>query len=232
MKFSQVAGITRLANRSINAMRTGPPSSAPPGAPSSADGTRLPTPRQRMMFIPRMLRRTNTTSVENLTAHHKPAETIASGGAPSHGSTALQKTGSRKKGGDNGKSGQPLSDELKAAANFGLHLREEQLTANTLPSVHVEVTILRGEGLRKADLIGRSDPFVWVVLNGRRVKKTATVDNTSNPKWSDERIELDSRKIAQSLYDEVTEVKSDLTDVKKDLREVLTLLKTKGLVVA
>ena len=78
MKFSQVAGITRLANRSINAMRTGPPSSAPPGAPSSADGTRLPTPRQRMMFIPRMLRRTNTTSVENLTAHHKPAETIAS----------------------------------------------------------------------------------------------------------------------------------------------------------
>ena len=42
-------------------------------------------------------------------------------------------------------------------------------------------------------------------------------------------IELDSRKIAQSLYDEVTEVKSDLTDVKKDLREVLTLLKTKGL---
>ena len=59
---------------------------------------------------------------------------------------------------------------------FGLHLREEQLTANN--------------------------------------------------------IELDSRKIAQSLYDEVTEVKSDLTDVKKDLREVLTLLKTKGLVVA
>ena len=53
-----------------------------------------------------------------------------------------------------------MSDELKAAANFGLHLREEQLTANN--------------------------------------------------------IELDSRKIAQSLYDEVTEVKSDLTDVKKD----------------
>ena len=79
-------------------------------------------------------------------------------------------------------------EELRRAYEMQV---EEQLTANTLPSVHVEVTILRGEGLRKADLIGRSDPFVWVVLNGRRVKKTATVDNTSNPKWSDERIVVD-----------------------------------------
>ena len=99
-------------------------------------------------------------------------------------------------------------EELRRAYEMQV---EEQLTANTLPSVHVEVTILRGEGLRKADLIGRSDPFVWVVLNGRRVKKTATVDNTSNPKWSDERIVVNDIPTRGDDCD-VTEVRLEVYD--------------------
>ena len=69
-------------------------------------------------------------------------------------------------------------------ASYQQALRE-QLTANTLPSTHLEIDILRGEGLRKADLIGKSDPFVWIVVNGHRICRTKTKSNTQNPKWTD-----------------------------------------------
>ena len=69
-------------------------------------------------------------------------------------------------------------------ASYQQALRE-QLTANTLPSMHLEIDILRGEGLRKADLIGKSDPFVWIVVNGHRICRTKTKSNTQNPKWTD-----------------------------------------------
>ncbi|CAM9159670.1 unnamed protein product, partial [Sphacelaria rigidula] len=50
---------------------------------------------------------------------------------------------------------------------------------------HASVTILSAAGLVKADMIGTSDPYAVVLLNGSEIGRTRTMFNTLNPVWSE-----------------------------------------------
>jgi hypothetical protein len=55
------------------------------------------------------------------------------------------------------------------------------------------------KGLRNADMVGKSDPFCNVTLNGRKVGKTKVIHNNLNPIWNwSLRLELDSETLGNS----------------------------------
>ena len=55
------------------------------------------------------------------------------------------------------------------------------------------------KGLRNADVIGKSDPFCKVSVNGRKVGKTKVINNNLNPIWNwSLRLELDSETLGNS----------------------------------
>ena len=55
------------------------------------------------------------------------------------------------------------------------------------------------KGLRNADMVGKSDPFCNVTLNGRKVGKTKVIHNNLNPIWNwSLRLELDSDTLGNS----------------------------------
>lgn len=47
----------------------------------------------------------------------------------------------------------------------------------------MSLTVVSATGLAKADLIGSSDPYALVLLNGQKVGNTRTLYNTQNPVW-------------------------------------------------
>ena len=47
------------------------------------------------------------------------------------------------------------------------------------------VSIEQAKGLADADLIGLSDPYVIVFLNGEEIGRTRVIDNDLNPKWNE-----------------------------------------------
>ena len=63
-------------------------------------------------------------------------------------------------------------------------------SANILPKTYAELEILCADSLRRADFLGKSDPFVDVSAGGTHVGRTRTVKGTLNPKWVDERFSL------------------------------------------
>eukprot|EP00742_Colponemidia_sp_Colp-10_P001188 GILJ01001281.1.p1 GENE.GILJ01001281.1~~GILJ01001281.1.p1 ORF type:complete len:2151 (-),score=467.22 GILJ01001281.1:191-5722(-) len=54
------------------------------------------------------------------------------------------------------------------------------------PAGQIVIEVLEARNLRKADLIGKSDPYVQVFLSSRnKPDRTPTIENDQNPKWFD-----------------------------------------------
>ena len=53
-------------------------------------------------------------------------------------------------------------------------------------SDELQVSLLFGRDLKEADLLGKSDPYVLLQLEGsERVERSSTCRNTVNPEWGD-----------------------------------------------
>lgn len=59
-------------------------------------------------------------------------------------------------------------------------------SSNLLPKSYAEIEILCADSLRRADYLGKSDPYVEVHSGGVRIGRTKTIQRTLNPKWVDE----------------------------------------------
>ena len=74
-------------------------------------------------------------------------------------------------------------------------LKEQLRTGPWILVIHIQNAL----GLRNADVVGKSDPFCQVTLNGRNVGKTKVVNNNLNPIWNwSTHIELDSETLGNS----------------------------------
>ena len=74
-------------------------------------------------------------------------------------------------------------------------LKENLRTGPWILIIHLECA----KGLRNADIIGKSDPFCTVTLNGNKVGKTKVINNNLNPVWNCiVRLELDSELLGNS----------------------------------
>jgi tetratricopeptide (TPR) repeat protein len=74
-------------------------------------------------------------------------------------------------------------------------LRENLRTGPWIFIVHLECA----KGLRNADIVGKSDPFCTVTLNGRKVGTTKVINNNLNPIWNwSLRLELDQETLGNS----------------------------------
>lgn len=51
----------------------------------------------------------------------------------------------------------------------------------------MELTILSATGLKKADMIGSSDPYAVVLVDGVEIARTRTMFNTLDPVWREPR---------------------------------------------
>ena len=71
-------------------------------------------------------------------------------------------------------------------------------SSEQLPKAFV-VTVLRAHDLNKADLIGKSDPFVELTWRGDAVGKTRVVKNTLNPTWEGETFKLPVEDVGTDL---------------------------------
>ena len=48
------------------------------------------------------------------------------------------------------------------------------------------ITIISANGLINADMFDKSDPYCVIYWNGKRVGKTSTIDNTTEPRWDED----------------------------------------------
>ena len=65
---------------------------------------------------------------------------------------------------------------------------EEGEAEANIKMVSVEVKVIEGKRLPKADLFGSSDPFVTLEWDGRKVHKTKVIRNTLDPVWTGEKV--------------------------------------------
>merc|ERR1719495_2108215 len=77
----------------------------------------------------------------------------------------------RDRGDSPGKSGKVSVSGGKKPANLGPY---------DVPTLHVDV--VKAKNLVKADIIGKSDPYV-VLQYGNQTDKTPVIKNTLNPQW-------------------------------------------------
>ena len=68
----------------------------------------------------------------------------------------------------------------------------------------IMVTIHSCAGLRKADLIGKSDPFVVVNVLDKEVARTSVIDNTQDPEWPNASFRVPLDLAPRDLLDDVT----------------------------
>ena len=69
-------------------------------------------------------------------------------------------------------------------------IEEEIMRTNTIGTgdenrPKLLVSIERAKGLADADLIGLSDPYVVILLNGKEFGRTRVIDNNLNPEWDE-----------------------------------------------
>jgi hypothetical protein len=89
----------------------------------------------------------------------------------------------------------PIMDEVDIAA-----------LANPAPKGILQVTLVGADDLRKADLLGKSDPFV-VFRVGLEEQKSTVIHNTLNPRWEDAQFNLlvydkEVQTLEMEVYDE------------------------------
>jgi hypothetical protein len=67
----------------------------------------------------------------------------------------------------------------------------------------VMITVHSAAGLRKADLIGKSDPYVVITVAGTQVAKTEVIDNTQDPEWANATFRVPLTLQPRDLLDDV-----------------------------
>lgn len=103
----------------------------------------------------------------------------------------------KKKGADDDDNFDELEKKRKEAQALikSAELRENLRTGPWILIVNLECA----KGLRNADIIGKSDPFCDVSINGSKVGKTKVINNNLNPIWNYTlRLELDLEKLGNS----------------------------------
>ena len=102
----------------------------------------------------------------------------------------------KKKVNDDDDFGDLEKQRLEAQALIkSAELREHLRTGPWILIMHIEAA----KGLRNADVIGKSDPFCTVKMNGTKVGQTKVINNNLNPIWNwTMRLELDLEKLGNS----------------------------------
>lgn len=104
------------------------------------------------------------------------------------------------------------SQATLAYFSSALTASRQRPSSNVLPRTFVEIEILKGDSLRRADYFGKSDPFVELIVGSDRFR-TKTIKSTLNPKWNDERFiipALQGHCVELRVYDEDTLSKPDI----------------------
>ncbi|KAH8051848.1 Ca2-binding protein [Aureococcus anophagefferens] len=97
------------------------------------------------------------------------------------------------------------------------HRFDQSPSGNALPRVSAEIEVLRADGLIKADVLGKSDPFAEVYAGGIQIGRTATKRKTLYPKWVDERFLLPKFKGKCLGAQDLLEAKCELRVVDEDI---------------
>lgn len=107
----------------------------------------------------------------------------------------------------------------------------------------LEIDVVNAKDLPAADSSGKSDPYIWLAMNGERFFKTKTVKKTLNPKFNEHTsVEVPSRTMSKFLVevfdwdfgnkaDKLGEALVDMTRLEPgEAREVEVSLKPQGIV--
>lgn len=78
----------------------------------------------------------------------------------------------------------PHANPITNVGSIELHLPISTFFS-VVPRTQVSVTVVSAKGLARADVFGKSDPFVIVFLNRRELGRTRPMFKTLDPCWTD-----------------------------------------------
>ena len=89
---------------------------------------------------------------------------------------------------------------IETEINFRVSVFERGLY---LPFDAYVLHIVKANDLAKADMLGKSDPFVVIEYNNEEIGRTITINDTMDPKWKDETFVIDMQKAKLEIIPEL-----------------------------